>query len=106
MKSQYINYRDNNMIRPSRLTSIEKVLDKWDDKEAFYAEKFAEAYNNIYSHYAISSSGFYTFFLKLEKSGRIEIIRSGTNKKNKYRKVFREGEWEALNEKSKEHKGV
>lgn len=94
------------MSRPTRLPSIEKVLDKWDKKEEFSAEKFAETYNNIYSHYAISSSGFYTFFLKLEKSGRIEIIRSGTNKKNKYRKIFRDGEWEALDEKSKEHKGV
>lgn len=75
------------MGRPSIINYVETVLDDWDIKDDFTATDFAARFNTKYSHYAIASSGFYTFFLTLEKSGKIEIIRSDTNKKNKYRKV-------------------
>lgn len=68
------------MNRPQRMKQIMLVLADWNPQEPFTAEKFASAYNEKYSHYAITSSGFYTYFLKLEKAGRVRIHREDGKK--------------------------
>lgn len=78
------------MSRPSIGVYVEKVLNEWKGVDEFTALEFANQFNNRYGHFSISSSGFYTFFLKLEKEGKLIILRSDNTKKNRYRKVIKD----------------
>lgn len=75
------------MKSPRRETYIRKILDEWEVGRPFTAAKFADEYNVRYSHYSIPSSGFYTYFLTLEREGKLQIIHSEGNRNNKYMKL-------------------
>lgn len=64
---------------------IKKTLDEWGEKGMFTAEQFAAKYNAKYSHYGMPSSGFFTYFLKLEKAGELEIFRNYNSRGHMYR---------------------
>lgn len=76
------------MSRPGKIKNIERVLNDWTDRGEFSAGQFANQYNNIYTNYSMSNTGFYQYFVELERKGKLKIIRSETWRNNKYQKVF------------------
>jgi len=74
------------MASPRIEKYIRKTLAEWDEKDMFTAEQFAYRYNKAYSYYGMPSSGFFTYFLKLEKEGVLEIFRNYSSRGHMYRK--------------------
>lgn len=75
------------MKSPKREVYIRKVLDTWKMEEEFTAEQFAFRYNNTYGHYSIPASGFFVYFLRFQKEGIMEIIKSEERRQHRYKRV-------------------